>query len=67
MYNILKKAKGKDVVSTTGICEVLVDGEADLETLPTELMPGSVAYTASMAEMWQKNNAGTWEKIGGDD
>lgn len=59
------------VYSSTGVhapdrrSEVLIESAADLPTLPAELAPGSIAYTASLAKMWQKDVNGSWVQIAG--
>lgn len=43
---------------------VMVTGEEDLEELPDDYAPGSMAYTAGWAAAWQKNAAGEWVSFG---
>ncbi len=48
-------------------CTYLLDAAADIESLPDEnskLSPGSIAYTADMRDIWQKNGQGEWVKVG---
>lgn len=66
MFTTFTCAQGQVIRSITGRMEFLVDGASDLSGLPTSCSPGSVAYTATMEDMWQKDNAGAWRKIGGD-
>ncbi len=46
-------------------CDVLIDSASDLTDLPEDLSPGSIAYTANMANMYMKAIDGTWTQIGG--
>lgn len=66
MYRILNRAVGNTVINSTDRMEFLVDGVGDLPNLPEACIPGSIAYTATLEEMWQKDNYGKWKKIGGD-
>lgn len=46
----------------------MVDSEADIPNPPAnnaKLGAGSVAYTADMTKMWQKDGNGQWVKVGG--
>ena len=46
----------------------LLGSSADINSPPEEnsqLAPGSVAYTADLTNMWQKNASGQWVKVGG--
>ena len=43
---------------------VLIGSSADLTQL-TDLTPGSIAYTAGFASMWQLGANGEWTEIGG--
>lgn len=43
---------------------VLIRDESDLETLSDlDYEPGTIAYTAGFAQMWQLNSAGTWVSL----
>lgn len=42
---------------------ILVESADDLENLPGDIPPGSIAYTAGFGSMWQKGIDGTWEVI----
>lgn len=66
MVTITKQCKGTETVSNTGICEILIESAADLPDIPEICKPGSVAYTASLEDMWIKGNDGIWAKIGGE-
>lgn len=66
MYNTISCNAGRETQMLPGRMEFLVDGAGDLPMLPTGSAPGSIAYTASMEDMWQKDNTGVWRKIGGD-
>ena len=64
----MKTFQGGETVQGTGfVAQYLVDSEADLETLPDHVAPGSVAYTADLTSMWQKGVDGTWHAIGGEE
>jgi len=46
----------------------MVDSAADIPSPPDEnslLSAGSVAYTADLTQMWQKDGNGQWVKVGG--
>ncbi len=46
----------------------MVDGPADIPSPPAEnskLAEGSIAYTADLTQMWQKDGNGQWVKVGG--
>lgn len=69
-YRIVKSSSGKP--ESNNKCEVLIkksnsseDLQASLASLPPELAPGSMAYTADLTSMFQKDLDGTWAKIGG--
>ena len=62
-YVIVKSAKG--VQESANKCEVLIESASDLNNLPDDLSPGSVAYTASLSLMYMKAIDGTWTQIGG--
>lgn len=52
----------KDGVLHKGaLMHLMVGSEADLANLPEDIMPGSVAYTAGYASVWQKTADSTWE------
>lgn len=42
---------------------VCVTSEDDLEALPADYPPGSVAFTAGCAHMWQLAADGTWTEV----
>ena len=56
----------KDGVLTMGADarSVMVTSESDLSGL-TDLTPGSIAYTAGFASMWQLAANGNWVALGG--
>ena len=48
--------------------EYMIGTSADINSPPEEnnkLLPGSIAYTADLTNMWQKNASGQWVKVGG--
>lgn len=48
--------------------EYMLGSAADINSPPAEnskLEAGSIAYTADLANMWQKNASGQWVKVGG--
>lgn len=58
-----------DVVDSDGVlredvpCKgVMVTAESDLANLP-DYQPGTLAFTAGFASMWQKSAAGTWQEV----
>lgn len=62
-YKIVKSAGG--VPESAEKVEVLIESSSDLSSLPDDIAPGSVAYTASMSAMYMKAIDGTWTQIGG--
>lgn len=57
-----------DWTGNTHRATYLLDAAGDIGTPPaenTQLAPGSIAYTADMANMWQKDGNGSWVKVGG--
>ena len=62
-YKIIKSAGG--VPESAEKAEVMIESANDLDSLPEELAPGSVAYTASLSLMYMKGLDGTWSQIGG--
>lgn len=44
--------------------EVLVNSESDLDNL-TGYLPGSIAYTAGLSNVWQLDTSGNWVAIFG--
>jgi hypothetical protein len=58
-----------DVVDSDGVlredvpCKgVMVTAESDLANLP-DYQPGTIAFVAGFASMWQKSAAGTWVEL----
>lgn len=48
--------------------EYMLGSAADIDSPPAEnskLEAGSIAYTADLTNMWQKNASGQWVKVGG--
>lgn len=44
--------------------EILVNSEADLANITDPgIVPGSLAYTAGYAQMWQKSESGEWVAV----
>lgn len=41
---------------------VMVTAESDLANLP-DYQPGTLAFTAGFATMWQKDAEGTWQEV----
>lgn len=41
---------------------VMIESSSDLASL-TDLTPGSIAYTAGFASMWQLSASGTWVEM----
>lgn len=67
MHTIVTRGQGSSTIVTTNRMEILVDSAADLDSIPVAAAPGSIAYTADLTGMWQKDRAGAWKKIGGED
>lgn len=62
-FKITKSSSGAE--ESDNKCEVLIDSSSDLSSLPDDLAPGSMAYTASLSDMYMKAINGTWTQIGG--
>ena len=62
-FKIIKSAGG--VPESSEKCEVMIESSSDIDSLPEDLAPGSVAYTASLSLMYMKGLDGTWSQIGG--
>lgn len=45
------------------IYTIMVKSESTLESLPDEITPGSIAYTAGVKSAWQKDFDGEWISI----
>lgn len=45
---------------------MVTDGD-DLAELPADYLPGTIAYTAGLADAWQLDAEGTWVRIIGED
>lgn len=54
------KAKGNMV---TEVDEYMVESADDVANLPTTALPGSIAYTADLSYVAQKDLDGTWASI----
>lgn len=57
--------QGNNLVMGADARTVMVGSSADLAEL-ADLTPGSIAYTAGFADMWQKNASGAWVPLGGE-
>lgn len=64
-FNIIKNSLGTAVQADRDLREILIDSADDLEDIPRDTAPGSVAYTPGMTLMYMKGNDGTWTRIGG--
>ena len=42
----------------------IIDSEDDIENLPTNVMPGSMARTADCSVLFSLDNSGSWVRIG---
>lgn len=42
---------------------VMVTAQTDLENLPDDYPPGTIAYTAGFKAMWQLSAAGEWVSL----
>lgn len=69
-YQIVKSSSGTP--EPVNKCEILIkksSNDENLQTaladLPSDLAPGTVAYTADMTNIFQKDLDGTWAKVGG--
>ena len=62
-YVVVKSNRG--VEESLDKTEFLIDSSSDVSNLPDNAAPGSMAYTASLSDMYMKSASGTWTKIGG--
>lgn len=46
--------------------EFLLDNAEDINSVPKDCHPGSIAYTADMSAAWQMSPNGEWVQIIGD-
>lgn len=65
MYKIVSETRGTSTSMGIGHREILVSGEADLQDIPEDTLPGSIAHTAGYGKMWEKSLTGTWVELGG--
>ena len=54
--------KDGELVVGAGARAVMVESSSDLDELE-DYAPGSVAYTAGFADMWQLDSSGTWTAL----
>lgn len=54
--------KNGTIYKNNAVRSILVTAQSDLASL-TDYGPGTVAYTAGFASMWQKKADGTWATI----
>lgn len=48
------------------LIEYMIDSQSDLQSLPTNVAPGSVAATADLTAIYRLDNSGEWVKVGGE-
>ena len=63
MYNI-REQSGKVY---TYVSELACDTVADLQTIPQNVAPGSVAIIIATSQVFMKNSEGTWVELEDDD
>ena len=54
--------KNGEIYTNNPLQSILVNSQSDLATL-TGYLPGTIAYTAGFASMWQLSAAGTWVEV----
>lgn len=64
-YEVISSQRGTVTQYTTGRREILIDSAADVPNLPEDCAPGSLAYTADMSYVVQRDNHGQWVQVGG--
>lgn len=55
--------KLNDKTGAANHVEVLVDSSSDLTALAGKVTPGSIAYTADLANVWMLNNNHEWVAV----
>ena len=60
MITVVKK---QDDYNSTEYLEYLITSESELNSLPGNPAPGSVAYTAGFKKIWHLGNDGTWVSV----
>lgn len=45
--------------------EYMIDSVTDLQFLPDDAAPGSIAATADLTAIYRLSNSGEWVKVGG--
>lgn len=63
MFSLLYSSNG--VEEANDIREYLIDSENDLEFIPSDAAPGSIAYLPDLSSIWMKSNTGIWTLITG--
>lgn len=48
------------------LAEFMIDSQSDLQYLPTDVPPGSIAATADLMTVYRLNISGEWVKVGGE-
>lgn len=65
MFKIVESRHG-NIVQTDGMkCSVLIETEADVETIPAGVAAGSFAYTPDFSLLYCKGLDGKWHKLEG--
>lgn len=60
---IVVSQHGNSVATDAMKCEILVENEGELASLPEDIAVGSIAYTADFSGLWMKGLNGEWKKI----
>ena len=50
-----------------GVMKIVMDSEADLQSIREDAQPGSTAHVAGLTAMYEKAPSGEWVQIGGAD
>ena len=59
-YAVIKKGDGYE---RSGVCTIMIESASDIQNLPGDIAPGSVAYTADMSLMYMFGLDGQWHEI----
>ena len=59
-FEILKKGDG---YQRSNVCTIMIESENDIDNLPGDVAPGSIAYTADMSLMAMFGLDGEWHEI----
>lgn len=63
MYRIVE-SRNDNTIETDGMkCSILIEAPSDLDSLPPDVNPGSIAYTANFSCIYCKDVNGEWMEV----